>query len=165
MARHHEATKTMARATEAQAPTKKLRAFAAGVARNAEAALARLQTWRQRWYGRAVRAIDADAPGMAELQRELTLLAEVPPDRLEAEFLDKMQRHLENGERLASRMQRHAHRAQLKAFAREMATQARRDRAKVQQWRRTAARAAADAAARSTTGSTAPTPTAPASAP
>lgn len=127
MARHHEGAKTMARATEVQAPNKKRRVFAARFAHDAEKAHARLRAWRDRWYPRAVRAIDAEAPGMAGLQRELTLLAEVPPDRLEAEFLEKMQRHLANGVRLATRMQRRAQRAELKAFARAMAAQARRD--------------------------------------
>lgn len=146
MARHHEGTKTMARATEAQAPNKKLRAFAARFARDADSAHTRLQAWRDRWYPRAVRAIDADAPGMAELQRELTLLAEVPPDRLEAEFLEKMQRHLDNGVQLARRMQGRAQRAELKAFARDMATQAQRQQTRVKQRRQALeARAAASA--------------------
>lgn len=153
MVRHHEATKTMARATEAQAPNKKLRVFAARHAREAEAALARLKTWRKQWYPRAVRAIDADAPGMTELQRGLTLFAEVPPDRLESEFLDKMQRHLDNGVRLAARMQKRARRAELKMFAREMAAQARREQAEVRQWRQALARRVADAATGATTGS------------
>lgn len=158
----------MARATEAQAPNKNLRTFAARFARDAEAARARLHTWRDRWYPRAVRAIDADAPGMAELQRQLTLLAEVPPDRLEAEFLEKMQPHLTNGVQLATRMQRRAQRAELKAFAREMAAQARREQARVMQRRKAlAARAAAnartDAATEAKTDSpSAPTPAAPA---
>ena len=164
MARQHEGTKTMARATEAQAPNKKLRAFAARIAREAETAHAQLQAWRDRWYPRAVRAIDADAPGMADLQRELTLLAEVPPDRLEPEFLDKMHRHLDNGVRLAARMQSRAQRAELKAFARDMAAQTRRQQARVDQRRqalaaRTAASAKSNTKADAQPGAAAPAPT------
>lgn len=167
MARQHEGTKTMARATAGQTPDKKLRHFATRLAREAETAHAQLQAWRDRWYPRAVRAIDADAPGMADLQRELTLLAEVPPDRLEPEFLDKMHRHLDNGVRLAARMQTRAQRAELKAFARDMAAQTRRQQARVDQRRqalaaRTAASAKSNTKADAQPGTaTPPTPAAP----
>lgn len=126
MARHHEATQIMARATAAQSTSKKMRAVAQGLTRTAAAASAQLKTWRARWYGDAPRAIDGDAPGMASLQRQLTLLAEVPPDRLDAEFLEKMISHTENGIRLSTLVQARVRRAEIKDFARAMTAQQKR---------------------------------------
>lgn len=127
MARHHEATEIMARATAAQSTNKKIRALAQRVARTANTDSNKLKAWRERWYADAPRAIDGDAPGMAELQRQLTLLAEVPPDRLDTEFLDKMIRHCENGTRLGKLAHTRAQRTQIKNFARTMAAQQARE--------------------------------------
>lgn len=120
MARHHEATQIMARVTAAQSTSQKTRALAQRIMRAAAADGVQLKTWRARWYAKAPRAIDGDAPGMAGLQRQLTLLADVPPDRLDAEFLEKMISHSENGIRLSTRVQTQTRRVEIKNFARAM---------------------------------------------